>query len=78
MNKNKNLKSACEQEDARKERVERVSQILEGVHYKTESEKAEAIISFSKANLNYEEIEQLVKRLRPDYMTGQVYKKGVF
>ena len=64
--------------EARRERVEKVAKILEGVHYKTESDKAEAIMSFSKANLSYDEIEQLVRPLHPDYMTGQVYKKGVF
>ena len=71
------LKSACE-ESERRERVEKVAKILEGVHYKTESDKAQAIMSFSRANLNYEEIEQLVKRLRPDYLAGQEFRKGVY
>ena len=77
MNNNKKVKNACEDSE-RRERVEKISNILEGVRYNTESEKAEAILSFSKANLNYDEIEQLVKPLRPDYMVGQEYRKGVF
>lgn len=79
MNKNKKekLKGACEEND-RKERVERVSQILEAVKYKTEADRAAAILSFSKAKLNYEEIEQLIKPLRPDYLAGQEYRKGVY
>ena len=71
------LKNACEEAE-RRERVEKVASILEGVHYKTETEKAEAIMSFSKANLSYEEIEQLVRPLRPDYMTGQISRRGMY
>ncbi len=70
------LKSACEESDM-KERIEKVAKILEGV-YKTESDKVDAIVSFTKANLSLEEIEQLVKPLRVDYLADQVYKKGVF
>ena len=71
------LKSACE-ESERRARVEHVAKILEAVHYKTESDKAEAIISFTKANLSLEEIETLVKPLKPDYLAGQEYRKGVY
>ena len=79
MNKSKKekLKSACEESD-RKERVEKVASILEGVHYKTETDKAEAIISFSKANLTYDEIENLIKPLRSDYLEVQMSKRGLY
>jgi hypothetical protein len=71
------LKSACEESD-RKERVERVSKILEAVKYPTETDRAAAILSFSKANLSLEQIETLVKPLRPDYLEGQIYKRGLY
>ena len=48
------------------------------MHYKTESEKAEAILSFSKCTLSIPEIEQLVIPMRADYLVGQVYKKESF
>lgn len=80
MKENNELKEACAKEEAEiRERVEKVAAILEAndIHYKTETAKAEAIISFAKANLSYEEIEQLVKPLSPDYLAGQIYKKGI-
>jgi hypothetical protein len=70
-------KSACEESELR-ERTEKVAKILEAVRYPTESSRLEAIISFSNANLNLEEIEQLVKPLRPDYLVGQEFRKGVY
>ena len=77
--KKEKLKSACEESD-RRERVEKVVAILEAahIHYKTESAKAKAIVSFAQANLTYEEIEQLVKPLSPDYLIGQEFRKGVY
>ena len=69
----KKVKEACA-ESERKERVEKVTQLLSGVHYKTQEDKEAAILSFSKANLSIEEIENLVIPLKPDYLQGQVYK----
>ena len=70
-------KKIFEEMRARRERVEQVQDLFQNINYKTEEEKDQAILSFTKANLTIEEIEQLVKPLRSDYLAGQIYKKGV-
>ena len=70
-------KKVMEEIRARRERVEQVQELLSSIHYKTVEEKDQAILRFTKANLTIEEIEQLVKPLRSDYLAGQIYKKGV-
>jgi uncharacterized protein YeeX (DUF496 family) len=71
LNKENKVKQACPDEDKavqeRRERIEKVAQLLSGVHYKTETEKAEAIISFSKSKMELSEIEFIANTLRPDY-----------
>ena len=59
-------------------RVDCISHILEGVKYKTESDKAQALISFAKSTMTIEEIERIMAPGKLDYLAGQVYKKGVF
>lgn len=71
------VKSACEESDKRA-RVEKVAKILEAVKYKSETDKAEAILSFSRSSLTEAEIETLVKPLRPDYLTDQLTKRGLY
>jgi hypothetical protein len=46
-----------------------------GVHYKTESEKAEAILSFSKSKMDISEIEFIANTLRPSYRTDPVNRR---
>jgi hypothetical protein len=88
MNKNKEkVKSACEEseksniyaidESDRKARVEKIAHILEAVKYPTSEDRLEAVLSFSRSTLNEQEIEAVVKRLRPDYLEGQIYKRGI-
>lgn len=74
--KNKKVKSGCEESD-RRERVEKVTELLSAVYYKTPEDKDAAILSFTKANLTLGEIEKLIIPLKPDYLAGQVYRKGV-
>ena len=46
--------------------------------YPTETDRLEATLSFARSTLNEQEIEQLVKPLRPDYLAGQEFRKGVY
>ena len=86
MNKEKKLKlkEACPEEDKaiqeRRERVDKVASILEaaGLHWKTETEKAETILSFSKATLDYDEIKFLASTMSPDYRTNSARSVGVY
>jgi hypothetical protein len=74
------IRSACDKTiDAKvQERVDSISKILEGVKYKTESDRAEAIASFSQSSMTTEEIERVMAPGKPGYLAGQVYKKGVY
>jgi uncharacterized protein (DUF1697 family) len=77
---NKVLKQACPDEDENKAILERASQvaaILEAakVHYPTETEKAEAILSFSRANLSLQEIESLARTMSPQYRIDPINKR---
>ena len=91
MSKSKNVKEGCgeckeEVKESnsmgeireRRERVEQVMELLEDVHYKTESEKDDAILSFTKANLTIDEIVKLVRPLRADYLSNNEREVGVF
>lgn len=71
------LKSSCA-ESERKQRVESVSKILEGVKYKTPEEKEWAILSFAKSSLSEEQIERVVAPGKPNYMTDQLTKRGLY
>ena len=71
------VKEGCEESD-RRERVEKVMELLQDVHYKTESEKDAAILSFTKANLTIDEIDMLVNPLRAGYKNDQTSKVGVY
>ena len=79
MNKDKKekLKEACEVEE-RRLRVDSISHILEGVKYKTESDRAVAILGFAKSTMTIEEIAVAMAPGKPDYLAAQVYKKGVY
>ena len=82
--KEKKLKQGCSEcgaEDKTKEvvdkamqerrsRIDSITHVLEGVKYKSESEKAEAILSFAKSSLSTEEIEQIMSPGKPDYLSG--------
>jgi uncharacterized protein (DUF1697 family) len=75
------VKEACPDEDkAILERASKVAAILEAnnVKYKTETEKAEAILSFTKSNLSEEEIAFLARTLSPDYKINSTKSVGVF
>ena len=81
---NKKVKEACEESD-RRERVERVASILEGVSYATDKDRQEAITSFTNAKLTLEEIEMLTRPLKAEYLSAkdtytqsQVRKVGVY
>ena len=87
--KEKVIKEACsntssEVEDKQvqelRDRTNKVAQILEaaGIHHKTETEKAEMTISFSKANLDYDEIKFLANTLSPNYRTSGARSVGVY
>ena len=56
------IKESCIESDMR-ERVTKIAAILEAanIHYETETDKANAIISFAKANLTYEQVKDLIK-----------------
>ena len=77
MSNNKKVKSGCEESD-RKARVEKVAAILKDLKYKTESDRLQAVLSFSRSSLSEAEIDMLCKPLRPDYLEGQIYKKGLY
>ena len=88
MNKNK-TKEACECKDKnkessideRRERVAKVQELFRDIHYKTEQEKDDAIVSFVKSSMSIPEIEFIASTLSPDYTKSkeaQVYKRGVF
>ena len=77
------LKKACSEwsdkpESERRERVNKVASILEGVKYKTESDKAGAIISFSKSKLSTEEIEFIANTMKPEYRSNAARSVGVY
>ena len=89
--KNKRVKEGCSEcsedknkessMDERRERVEKVMDLLRDVHYKTEQEKDAAVISFVKSSMSISEIEFIASTLRPDYTKSkeaQVNRKGVF
>ena len=66
------------QNQKRKARVEKVTQLLSGVHYKTQEEKNQAILSFSKANLSIGEIENLVIPLNRTIYKVKCIKRGMY
>ena len=74
MKDNKKVKEACASTEM-KERIEKVAKILEGVHYKTESDKLDAVVSFVKSTLSEAEIEQIANTLRPSYRTDSVDRR---
>ena len=77
--KSKKIKDACDNEVAnRKARVEKIAKILEAIKYPTETDRLQAVLGFSRSSLTESEIEQIMAPGKPDYLAGQVYKKGVF
>jgi hypothetical protein len=54
-----------EEVQERRERVLKVAKVLEGIKYKTETEKANAIVSFAKSPLTIEEIAQIMAPGKP-------------
>jgi hypothetical protein len=87
--KEKSVKEACnsassEVEDKQvqelRDRTPKVAQIFEaaGVHSKTETEKAERIISFAKSGMSYDEIEFLASTMAPNYRTTGARSVGVY
>jgi hypothetical protein len=71
------LKSSCE-ESNRRARVEKIAKILEAVKYKTETDRLQAVLSFSRSKLTEGEIEDIMSPGKPDYLAGQEYRKGVY
>ena len=71
------IKETCEVEE-RRSRVDSISHILEGIKYKTESDRAAAILGFAKSTMTIEEIAVAMAPGKPDYLAAQVYRKGVF
>ena len=80
--KEKSIKEACEDKEKeveeRRQRVDKVASILEGVKYKTQAERGEAILSFVKSKLSEEEIEFLANTMKPDYRSNHARSAGVF
>jgi hypothetical protein len=74
---NNKVKEACEESD-RRARVEKIAKILEAVKYKTETDRLEAVLSFSRSKLTEGEIAHIMAPGKEDYNTGQVDKKRVF
>ena len=72
--KEEKVKEACESTEM-KERIEHVAKILGGVHYKSESDRTDAIVSFSKSKLSEQEIEFIASTLRPGYRTDPVDRR---
>ena len=62
----------------RKARVGKIAKILEAVKYKTETDRLEAVLSFSRSSLTEGEIEHIMSPGKPDYLEGQIYKKGLY
>jgi hypothetical protein len=75
MSKNKKVKDAC-QESENRERVEKVTQLVSAVHYKTQGDREEAILSFSRCALSISEIENLIIPMKSDYLAGQLNRPG--
>lgn len=71
-----------EEIEARRERVEKVIDLFQDVHYIHEKDREDAIISFTKANLTIEEIDMLVNPLRPSYYSdvkdSQISRRGMY
>ena len=75
----KEVKDACDSEIAnRKARVEKIAKILEAVKYKTETDRLEAVLSFSRSTLSESEIAHIMAPGKEDYNTQQIDKKGMF
>ena len=73
--------SSIEEIEARRERVESIQNLLADIHYKTEEDKDQAILSFTKCALSIPEIEKLVIPLKPGYLSSkdaQLYKRGLY
>jgi hypothetical protein len=73
--------SKC-QEEIRKLKI---IALLSGIPYKDDKERYEAIESFTKANLSAEEVEVLVRTLRPEYqkfkhnyLNRQITRSGIY
>jgi hypothetical protein len=57
--------------------VEKISKILEAVKYPTETARLEAVLSFSRSTISESEIERIMAPGKPDYLAGQIYRKGI-
>jgi hypothetical protein len=81
--KNKKLTDHTKcQEEIRKLKI---IALLSGIPYKDDKECYEAIESFTKANLSFEEVEVLVRPLRPEYqktrhnyLNRQITRSGIY
>jgi hypothetical protein len=87
--KEKLIKEACSNSEAEdkdkqtqelRDRAAKVASIFEaaGVLSKTETEKAERIISFTKSAMSLEEIAFLASTMSPDYKSNSNKSVGVF
>jgi hypothetical protein len=76
------IKEACEWKDKeveeRRQRVEKIMDILSDIRYANTEARDAAVLFFSKSAMTTEEIERIMVPGKPDYLAAQIYKKGVF
>ena len=77
MNKDKQIKSACE-ESERKERVLKITALLSDIDYEDQETKDAAILSFAKSAMRIEDVEFIANTLKPGYRTNNAKTVGVY
>ena len=77
MSNNKKVKEGCEESD-RRERVLKITALLNDVKYDDQETKDAAILSFAKSAMRLEDVEFISKTLKADYRADHAKTTGVF
>ena len=70
-------KEACEESD-RRDRVLKITALLNDVKYDDQETKDAAILSFAKSAMRIEDVEFIAKTLKPGYRTTGAKTVGVY